>query len=297
MAALMPREVPEEAVPWARADTAPAPSGVRDLTAQPFQAFADRLSDFRARKGKLTLAEELARADLKLRTSEFVMIQMALLVLFALLGLLRYGFGPQFVSAGVAGCLIPMRYVRHRQRKRLKAFNQRLTDTLTMLANAMRAGYSFPQAIDSVAKTASAPVSEEFGRVVREMNLGAPIDLALANLVKRVASDDLDLIVTAALIHNQVGGNLAKILDSISHTIRERVKVKGQISALTAQARASGWIITLLPFVVAGFLYLITPGYFGLMLHRPAGIVMLAVAAFSIFIGNLMIRRLVAIRV
>jgi tight adherence protein B len=166
-----------------------------------------------------------------------------------------------------------------------------------MLANAMRAGYSFPQAIDSIAKTGAAPVADEFGRVVREMNLGAPIEHALANLVKRVGSDDLDLIVTAVLIHSQVGGNLAKILDGISHTIRERIRVKGQISALTAQARASGWIITLLPVAVASLLYLITPSYFGAMFRHPAGIAMLVFAFIAIVIGNALIRRIVAIRV
>jgi tight adherence protein B len=287
----------EANAPWNRTPAPRPPTGMREVASQPFQNVADRLSEFNARKGRLTLAEELARADLSLRTSEFVMLQVACLAVLAAISLFRFGFYPQFVAAGVAGYLLPMRFVRFRQRRRQRAFNRRLVDTLTMLANAMRAGYSFPQAMDSVAKTASPPVSDEFGRVVREMNMGAPIEQALANLVKRVASDDLDLIVTAVLIHSQVGGNLAKILDGISSTVRARISVKGQISSLTAQARASGWIITLLPIIVAGILYLVTPSYFGTMLHRPAGIAMLVLAGFAILIGNAIIRKIVAIRV
>jgi len=133
--------------------------------------------------------------------------------------------------------------------------------------------------------------------VVRETQLGSSTTAALANMVRRVGSEDLDLIVTAVTIHSTVGGNLARILDSISTTIRQRVQVKAQIGAMTAQMRASGWIITLLPFIVAAVLNVITPSYFRVMLTDPAGRVLLGLAGLSIFLGNLFVRRITSFRV
>jgi len=275
----------------------PEDSSLRGRLNQPFQALVQRSSRHRRLNGGLTLAEHLARADLKLRTSEFVMIQVGLMVGSAALALWRFGFAPQFVFAGVVAYLLPMQYVKWRQRRRLKAFNLRLPDTLSLLSNAMKAGLSFPQAIGSVAQTAAPPISDELTRVVRETQLGSSTTAALANMVRRVGSEDLDLIVTAVTIHSTVGGNLARILDSISTTIRQRVQVKAQIGAMTAQMRASGWIITLLPFIVAAVLNVITPSYFRVMLTDPAGRVLLGLAGLSIFLGNLFVRRITSFRV
>jgi tight adherence protein B len=275
---------------------APKPS-LRSRIEEPFQALAERSSRRHRLNGGLTLAEHLARADLKLRSSEFVMIQVGFLVGGGLLSLLRFGLSPQFVISAVVAYLIPMRYVKWRQRRRLKTFNSRLPDTLSLLANAMKAGLSLPQAIESVAATASPPISDELARVVRETKLGNSIPAALTNMVRRVGSEDLDLIVTAIAIQATVGGNLARILDSISHTIRQRIQIKSQIGAMTAQMRASGWIITLLPFVVAGILNVITPSYFRVMFTDPAGRVLLGLAAASIFLGNVFVRRITSFRV
>lgn len=270
---------------------------LRDRLNRPFQALAERSSRQRRLNGGLTLAENLARADLKLRTSEFVMIQVGFLVVWAALGLLRYGLSWQFVVAGVGGYLIPMRYVKWRQRRRLRDFNKRLPDTLSLLSNALKAGLSLPQAVEAVARNSVPPISDELGRAIRETNLGSTVPAALSNMVRRVGSEDLDLIVTAITIHASVGGNLARILDTISHTIRQRVQVKSQISALTAQARASGWVITLLPFVVAVILDVITPSYFRVMLTDRTGQILLGIALLSIFIGNMFVRRITNFRV
>ena len=272
-------------------------ASLRDRINKPFQALADRSNRRRRLNGGLTLAEHLGRADIKLRTSEFVMIQLGFLVVAVLLGLWRFGFAPQFVIAGVGAYLLPMRYVKFRQGRRLKAFNGRLPDTLSLLSNALKAGLSLPQAVEAVARNASPPVSDELNRAIREMNLGSPTPQAMANMVRRVGSEDLDLIVTAISIQSTVGGNLARILDGISHTIRQRVQMKAQISAMTAQMRASGWIITLLPFAVAGILDVITPSYFRIMFDEPLGRVMLVLVGISIFIGNLFIRRITSLRV
>jgi tight adherence protein B len=286
----------EEVSRW---EVALPPPGLswRDRVNQPFQALAERTMRQHRLHGGLTLAEHLARADINLRTSEFVMLQVGLMLAAALLSLWRFGFAPQFVIAGVVAYLLPMRVVKWRQGRRLKAFNSRLPDTLGLLANAMKAGLSLPQAIESVSQNAGPPIAEELTRVIRETKLGTPTTVALANMVRRVGSEDLDLIVTAIAIQSSVGGNLARILEGISHTIRQRVQMKAQIGAMTAQMRASGWIITLLPFIVAAILNVITPSYFRVMFTDPGGRVLLVAAGLSIAMGNFFVRRITNFRV
>jgi tight adherence protein B len=273
------------------------PLTMRERVNQPFQVLADRSSQRRRLNGGLTLSEHLVRADIKLRPSEFVMIQFGFLIGGAVIGLLRFGFGPQFVTSAVIAYLLPMRYVRYRQRKRLKELNRQLPDTLSLLSNAMKAGLSLPQAMETTARNTVAPIADELGRVIREVNIGSATERALSNMVRRTGSEDLDLIVTAITIQASVGGNLARILDSISHTIRQRVQIKGQIAAMTAQARASGWVVTLLPVIVATILYFITPTYFRPMFQDRVGIGLLFAAAVSVAVGNIFIRRIVNFRV
>lgn len=274
-----------------------APLTIRERVNQPFQVLADRSSQRRRLNGGLTVGEHLVRANVRLRPSEFVMIQVAFLIGGAVIGLLRFGFGPQFVISGVAAYLLPMRYVRFRQGQRLKALNRQLPDTLSLLSNALKAGLSLPQAMETTAHNTVAPIADELGRVIREMNIGSATERALSNMVRRTGSEDLDLIVTAITIQASVGGNLARILDSISHTIRQRVQIKGQISAMTAQARASGWVVTLLPVIVATILYFITPTYFRPMFQDRTGIGLLFLAGVSVAVGNVFIRRIVNFRV
>src|SRR5438445_272454 len=180
---------------------------------------------------------------------------------------------------------------------RLAAYGVTTAGALTLLSNALKAGYSFALAIDTVAKNAVAPIGDEFGRAVREMNLGGSPDEALSNITRRIASADFDLVATAYSIHRTVGGNLAEILDNIAYTIRERVRIKGEIQTLTAQARASGTIITALPILLATFMFFVTPTYFRPMFENFIGWILLAIGAFMIFVGNLIIRRVVAIEV
>ena len=288
-------------VTTAGATALPPASGMRESLNRLFQPAADRMGRGDVKKGKPSVAEQLIRADLKLRTSEFFMIQIASTVLLVLVAGIRFGFTlgsvPELFIAGFIGYIIPGRYVKYRIGARLKAFNNQLGDTLTLLSNAIKAGYSFAQAIDTVAKNAVPPIADEFGRAVREMNLGGSPDEALQNITKRVESPDFDLVATAYSIHRTVGGNLAEILDNIAYTIRERVRIKGEIATLTAQARASGTLITFLPIVLAVFMYFVTPTYFRPMFQNFIGWILIAIGAFMIFIGNLIIRRVVAIEV
>jgi tight adherence protein B len=283
-------------VTTAGAAALPQSAGFRDTLNHLFQPAADRLGRGDVKKGKPSIAEQLQRADLKLRTSEYFLIQMGSTALFALIAFARWGV-IQAVIAAVIGYLVPGIYVKYRIGRRLKAFNGQLGDTLTLLSNALKAGYSFAQAIDTVAKNAVAPIGDEFARAVREMNLGGSPDEALGNITKRIASNDFDLVATAYSIHRTVGGNLAEILDNIAYTIRERVRIKGEIQTLTAQARASGTIITALPILLAVFMFFVTPSYFQPMFSNIVGWVLIAIGVFMIFIGNLIIRRIVAIEV
>jgi tight adherence protein B len=274
----------------------PQSAGLRDTLNRLFQPAADRVGRGDAKKGKPSVTEMLQRADLKLRASEYFMIQIGSGVLVALIAYVRFRtiLG---LLAFFLGYLAPGFYVRYRIGQRLRKFNGQLGDTLTLLSNALKAGYSFAQAIDTVAKNATPPIGDEFSRAVREMNLGGSPDEALGNITKRIASQDFDLVATAYSIHRTVGGNLAEILDNIAYTIRERVRIKGEIQTLTAQARASGWIITLLPILLATFMFFVTPTYFGPMFGNIIGWILIVVACFMIFVGNLIIRRIVQIEV
>ncbi len=282
-------------VTTAGAQALPQSQGLRDTLNRLFQPAADRVGRGDAKKGKPSVTEQLQRADLKLRPSEYFMIQLGSAVVVGLIGYWRWGL--IFLGLAILGYLIPGFYVKYRVNQRLKKFNGQLGDTLTLLSNALKAGYSFAQAIDTVAKNAVAPIGDEFGRAVREMNLGGSPDEALSNITKRIASADFDLVATAYSIHRTVGGNLAEILDNIAYTIRERVRIKGEIQTLTAQARASGTIITALPILLAAFMFFVTPTYFQPMFSNIIGWILIAVGAFMIFIGNLIIRRIVAIEV
>ena len=173
--------------------------------------------------------------------------------------------------------MLPRFWLARRKNGRLGAFNKQLPDTITLIANALRAGSSFLQAIELVVRESRPPISIEFARVIREVNLGLPFEQALENMVRRVRSDDLELMATAISIQHQVGGNLAEILDSIAYTIRERIRIKGEIRTLTAQQRLSGYVVGFLPIGLAGFLFVAAPGFMDPMFaqstrhHRPAG--------------------------
>ncbi|HET6381274.1 MAG TPA: type II secretion system F family protein [candidate division Zixibacteria bacterium] len=256
------------------------------------------------------LSTEIARADLKLRPAELVAAWIASPFVFVgiglLLGFVFEGFRNPIALFGMflLGAFAPRFYLKYRQGKRLKAFGEQLPDTITLLANSLRAGSSFLQGVELVTREARPPISEEFERVVREMNLGVALQPALNNLVRRVASEDLELMVTAINIQSQVGGNLATVLDSIAFTIRERIRIQGEIRTLTAMQRYSGYVITLLPVGLGLILFLISPSYIGRMLEPepslfglPAGIVFFIIGAISMGIGYVLIRRIVDIKV
>jgi tight adherence protein B len=151
--------------------------------------------------------------------------------------------------------------------------------------------------METVAQQLPDPIATEFHRVTQEIGLGLHYEQALENMLRRVPSEDLDLMITAINIQGKVGGNLAEILDTIGHTIRERVRIKGEIRVLTAQQMISGYILTGLPVVLGLVLYLINKTYIGMMFSDPCGWIMLGVAALMITGGFLIIRKIVNIEV
>jgi len=245
------------------------------------------------------LSVQLARADLKMTVGEFLALQVIMIIVIGFVGFLLSSGSIVFtIMMGVAGFFLPRFLIGIAQRRRLKAFNDQLGDFLNLMVNGLRAGYSPTQAMEAVAAELPPPLSTEVGRVVQEMQIGLTMEQALANMLRRVKSDDLDLIVTAMNVQREVGGNLAEILDTISHTIRERVRIKGEISVLTAQGRITMYVIVGLPIAITGFLYLINPEYISrLFTSGFCGWAMVVCSGLSITAGYFIIRKIVNIEV
>jgi len=240
------------------------------------------------------MEHRLIQAGLPLKSQEFLVICLGAALVNSLLFMVKGGLlGAVF--GGICGYGLPFLFLKVKTKRRAKAFNDQLGDTLVLVANALRTGYSFMQAIEMVAREMMPPISVEFARTLKEMNFGVPTEAAMTNMAMRVDSDDLDLVITAVLIQRQVGGNLAEVLDSIAGTIRERIRIKGEIKTLTAQGRMSGVIISLLPVVLLLALKLINPGYVDLLFTHPAGQIMLGAAVLGQVLGIVTIQKIVTI--
>ena len=241
------------------------------------------------------LQRDLVSADIELRPYEFRLVQAGVAVVFAVIGLLRFGVGAEFLVLAVIGYVLPSLYLRNRRGHRLRQFDAGLPRAMELIANSMKAGQSVAQSLTAVTDNAGPPISDEFALAQREIELGASVDSALNNMVKRIGSHDLRLMVMVITIQRSVGGDLPAILTTLADTMRQREEMRAEISAATAQSRATALIITLLPIVAAVLLYFLVRDYFRPMLVNPLGWVMLILAGFLLFIGNLIIRRLTAI--
>jgi tight adherence protein B len=258
--------------------------------------FATLSADVEDKRFATKVQRDLARANLKLRVAEYYYIRIG-----ASLGLGVILFVFRDPLSGIVGFLLgymlPRFWVGRRISGRLSAFNKQLPDTITLLSNSLRAGSSFLQSIELVSREGGPPMSEEMGRVVREVNLGLGMEEALNNLVRRIKSDDLDLMVTAIGIQQQVGGNLAEILDTIAFTIRERVRIKGEINTLTAQGRVSGYLVAFLPIGLGVALNAINPAFMAPLFTETIGRILIGVGAVMMTIGFLAIRKITDIKV
>jgi tight adherence protein B len=243
------------------------------------------------------LAVDLAAARLPLRVGEYLLIRWAFALLFVV-GFSRLGM-PWILAVppGILGFYLPRLYVGRRKQQRLQRFNDQIVDALTMIANSMRSGTSFLQAFDLVAHELPAPISEEFGQVVVEVGVGASIEEALENLTKRIDSYDLYLVVSAILVQRQAGGKLAEVLDQISTTVRERVRLLRQVQVLTAQERASAILVGALPIIILIILLVVNPTYHGPFLATSVGRLVMGVGFLFELFGFLVMNRLARIDV
>lgn len=247
------------------------------------------------------LAIELERADMKLTVSEFV----AARIFFALFGLgipiLLFGTTPKGIGiaavAGLIGYMLPRIYMVRGRAKRLQKLNEQLPDMLTMLANALKSGFGLMQSMDLVAKELEHPIATEIRRMLSDINVGSSTEEAMQGMAHRSGSSDLDIVVTAMLIQQSTGGNLAEILDTVSHTMRERIRIRGEIKTLTTQQVMTGFIIGLLPVFIALAITVLNPEYISLLFTRTVGQIMLAGGIMMELIGMFIIKKILDIEV
>lgn len=255
------------------------------------------------------IRERISKADVKLRVSEYLaLVLISSIVTGALVYLLiESSWVVAAIGAVFPGSFIPRFALGYMAGKRMTTFDNQLSDTLNLWVNALRSGYSVLQGMETIATELPPPVSSEFERVVQEVRLGLSLEQAMNNMYRRVPSEDLDLVITAVNIQREVGGNLAEVLDTISYTIRERVRIKGEIKTLTAQGRISGWIISLLPVVLGLLLYAINPEYVSELWikedpwiwrpHIPCGWLVIGFSLSMIAMGAFAIMKIVDIEV
>lgn len=196
----------------------------------------------------------------------------------------------------ILGIVIPPWLIRKRKSKYLFQFELQLSDALDIMSNCLQSGLTLHQAIESISNEMGDPISREFKRVLREVQYGSNLDDALNRMTERIKSNDLMLMVSAILIQRQVGGNLSRLLNNISGTIKERVKLKEEIKVLTSTGRMSGTVVGILPIVILVALALINPGYIQSFFNDQRGIIMLVVAAIMELIGFAIVRRIVTIK-
>lgn len=241
--------------------------------------------------------KKLMQASILMKPEEFLG---ASLISAVALTLLFYLITKSIIIAMVflpIGFIIPDLIVGIKKSKRMAKLNSQLPEALNIISNGLRAGFSFTQAIGIVISEISGPITEEFNRVLRDNVLGKSMEEALSNMSSRTDDEDLDMVITALIIQRQVGGNLAEVLDTISETIRERVRIKGEIMTLTAQGRISAIIISIMPFALALLLSIINPGYLNVMVTSSIGKLMIIGGIVLEFIGVFILTKIVDIKV
>jgi len=247
------------------------------------------------------VSRSLAQADIKMKPGEYI----ALIIISSFgTGLIFWFVGGRAILIGLLGLIVgiflPGIYLRSQQNRRLVRFSDQLPDMLGLMVNGLRAGYSTLQAMEAVSKELPTPICDEFRRVVQEMQLGVSMEKSLDNLLRRIPSDDLDLVITAINVQREVGGNLAEILDTISYTIRERVRLKGEIRVLTTQVLYSGRMLSIMPIFVIVILYLLNREYmmeFVKPENFPCGYIALGLAGFLIILGYIVMNKLADVEI
>jgi len=244
-----------------------------------------------------SLEKMLQQAGIVMKTSRFLATAaMLMAAVFLVLLALRQ---PLWLAAmlGLGSVLVPVLWLSRARNRRLKRLEAQLPDAVELIARALRAGHAFPTSLQMVSEELPDPLGEEFALVFEEVNYGLPVSDAMLNLAARVPVDDLRFFAVAVVLQRETGGNLAEILDNISQLIRERFKLYGTVRVLSAEGRASAWVMTLLPFVAALALNLVSPGFMEVLWKDPAGIKLILMAAIAMVIGIFWLWRIVQIRV
>lgn len=243
------------------------------------------------------LDAELESAGVSVRSGEFVVLSVVAFVVGAVIGAALLRAGLLGLIVGAACGMGPTVALRMSLRRRTEKMREQLPDVLTVLASSLRAGHSFMQALDSVAREIPQPAATEFQRVVAEIRLGRPIEEALEALAIRVGSPDFKWAVLAVNIQREVGGNLAEILDNVADTLRERAMMRRQIKVLTAEGRLSAWVLVALPIAIALYMFAVSPDYIGLLVTTKLGLFMLGTAVILLGLGVVWMRKIVDIDV
>ena len=239
----------------------------------------------------------LRQAEVDIVVNRFIIISLILGLLLGSLVLLISGsiFATLVVTLG--GMAAPLLWVLNKRRLRFKKFLEQLPDALELMIRSLQAGHSFSSALQMVATEMPDPIAKEFGKAYEEQNLGLHLKNALENMLERVPLMDLKMCVTAVLIQREVGGNLSEVLRSISHTIRERFRIQGDIRVRSAQARLSGYVVSCLPFLLFFWISLVNPNYMKPLYEHPWGYFILGTGITMQFVGWLIIRKIVSIEV
>jgi tight adherence protein B len=258
-------------------------------------SFGERFAQSRGFSEKLD--GQLEAAGVSLRAGEFVVATVGMGLLGAILGAAILQKALLAVVIGLVAAAVPTVILRSKLNSRADKMREQLPDVLTIMASSLRAGHSFLQALDTVAREIPAPANVEFQRLVAEIRLGRPAEDALEALADRVGSADFRWAVLAVNIQREVGGNLAEILDNVSDTLRERATMRRQIKVLTAEGRLSAWVLALLPFAIALYMFAVNPEYISLLFTTQIGLFMLGVAGVLMVLGILWMRKIVDIDV
>jgi tight adherence protein B len=241
---------------------------------------------------------QLDRAGVNLRPSEYFLLRVILalmtVVVISAIGRNTLSFIVSVLIAAAA-YMLPAIWVNLKTTRRIRAIEGQLVETITLISNALRAGFAFAQGVDVAAKRAGPPISVELNRMLLDINLGMSTEDALTSMNNRIGSEDLDMVVTAILIQRNSGGNLAEVLESVAETMRDRERIKGEIKTLTSSQRFTGWVLSLWPICIAFLFFLINPGIMSLMWTTQAGVVLLFIWAGLNLLGIIALQKILSI--
>lgn len=269
---------------------------VKKIKTSPLKVLSELLPNFKYNKKRDRKIEmDLQMADIPITVQELLVIKLFSSAAFSFLA---YALTKKIMVVIIMFIIIwniPKLIIANKKKERLKLFDTQLIEGIMIISNSLKAGYSFLQAVSVVVEETKDPFSKEFKKLLKEMSLGISDEEALNNMIERMNSEDLKLIINAILIQKDIGGNLSEILDNISDTIRERQKIKGELKTLTAQGKLSGLIVILIPIFLAGVIYLFNKEYILLLFKSPLGIGMIVSCVISQFLGIIMIKKVISI--